>query len=902
MYYLLPKQFFSNLKNFVFSDDGDAPLLDLSPLTDPSGSIPVTTLTDGDIEFWPLRQGLVEDEDFIYISASGWQTLTKAFNYPSTSPALPRLCLPDGRVEIAPNVYLLHIVVTNPAIPVPPAAPVPPRLIMAPSSTVLKKVREFVRQLLGNAIPVGNPFRLWAVDPEEPLSTLEVSAQDMPSLRAKLIRTNDTLALLGLANNDSLVVELQGPSNIYPVNSDTDGNAVDKITPLFTKPAFYSGSGEASSSQSLLALNRPQTRSQSRVGRGKGLVGLNNLGNTCFLASATQCLSNTHVLAEYFLSGVYRDELNPDNPLGMDGQVAEAFGEVVENLWTSSPQSSFSPRRLKATCSRFAPQFAGYGQHDTQEFLAFLLDGLHEDLNRIKKKPYIEKPDWKPGGGDRELAELGKECWEGYKKRNDSVIVDLFQGQLQSTLVCPECHKESITMDPFMYLTVPLPISQTRAFKLVFFPVDVEKPPVRVELLVPVNASFSTLKDKLGALVKAQGNHIVGFDYWKHSIYAWWLDSDPNSEAKDVDVCVFHELAVPASSTHRGVGTAVSDDSVTVPVYTFRPDNQPRSSFHHGSSVPSECSLEPFFITLSRAEACDPAAVRMAIVKGYSRLVRPEKQSELFVAPNAPQAIEVDDEDDAHIEHAEEENPAAPSSVSRSQSSVSLAAAGSLVARAGLFKVHVADASSADQSSGHFFKSKDPNIQPLYRGTPSGASGSWSSLDKRKGAKRPMMQRISSSISNLVSSAANSDDEDDSAATSSAPVVRPGEGIFVEWSPNTFDEFFEENRDNLARNLESVVDPAIAKDVAKKRAGRSISLDDCLDEFSKEETLGQDDLWYCPQCKKHQAATKKLDIYKAPDILVICLKRFGSSRTMRDKVGRTEAVLTLARPTCQLPH
>lgn len=139
---------------------------------------------------------------------------------------------------------------------------------------------------------------------------------------------------------------------------------------------------------------------------------------------------------------MYREELNPDNPLGMGGLIAQAFGQTIETLWTGEA-GSFAPRDLKFKTGRFAPQFVGYGQHDTQEFIAFLLDGLHEDLNRIQKKPYIEKPDWKPGGGDKELAQLGKECWEGYKKRNDSVIVDLFQGQLKSTLVCPECSKVS---------------------------------------------------------------------------------------------------------------------------------------------------------------------------------------------------------------------------------------------------------------------------------------------------------------------------------------------------------------------------------------------------------------------------------------------------------------------------
>ena len=44
---------------------------------------------------------------------------------------------------------------------------------------------------------------------------------------------------------------------------------------------------------------------------------------------------------------------------------------------------------LQTQVGRFAPQFSGYQQQDSQELLAFLLDGLHEDLNRVKKKPYL---------------------------------------------------------------------------------------------------------------------------------------------------------------------------------------------------------------------------------------------------------------------------------------------------------------------------------------------------------------------------------------------------------------------------------------------------------------------------------------------------------------------------------
>jgi ubiquitin carboxyl-terminal hydrolase 4/11/15 len=138
---------------------------------------------------------------------------------------------------------------------------------------------------------------------------------------------------------------------------------------------------------------------------------------------------------------VFTQELNPDNPLGMHGEIAQSFGALLQRIWSDTAQStSYSPREFKSILSRFAPQFSGYQQHDTQEFVAFLLDGLHEDLNRVLKKPYVEKPDWN-GGSNLELVKLALTSWQGYMKRNDSVIVDLFQGQYRSTLVCPECKK-----------------------------------------------------------------------------------------------------------------------------------------------------------------------------------------------------------------------------------------------------------------------------------------------------------------------------------------------------------------------------------------------------------------------------------------------------------------------------
>jgi ubiquitin carboxyl-terminal hydrolase 4/11 len=187
------------------------------------------------------------------------------------------------------------------------------------------------------------------------------------------------------------------------------------------------------------------------------------VGNTCYMNSALQCLVHCRELTEYFLAQVYKSELNETNPLGMNGLLAKHYAYLVSALFNAdAPKSSFPPSEFKKTLGRFAPNFSGYGQQDSQEFLAFLLDGLHEDLNRVKQKPYVERDELvgvEPS--EEQLRSLGQKSWDGHKLRNDSVIVDLCQGMYKSTVVCPVCEVVSVTFDPFMDLSVPLPIKQT---------------------------------------------------------------------------------------------------------------------------------------------------------------------------------------------------------------------------------------------------------------------------------------------------------------------------------------------------------------------------------------------------------------------------------------------------------
>lgn len=230
--------------------------------------------------------------------------------------------------------------------------------------------------------------------------------------------------------------------------------------PLYTSLQVPSSEANKSSSNGYTTTSTTSKRSV------RGTVGLGNLGNTCFMNSSLQCLSNTLPLRNYFLSGEFYSEINAGNVLGTKGELVQAFANLLRSMWDGGA-GQVAPRVFKHTLGKHAEQFMGYDQHDSQELIAYLLDGIHEDVNRIEKKPFVEQVEAKEGESDESAADR---AWDGHLQRNRSRIVDLFQGQFKSVVTCPmeDCNRVSITFDPFMYLSVPLPFSQERKLTLTY--------------------------------------------------------------------------------------------------------------------------------------------------------------------------------------------------------------------------------------------------------------------------------------------------------------------------------------------------------------------------------------------------------------------------------------------------
>jgi ubiquitin carboxyl-terminal hydrolase 31 len=239
-----------------------------------------------------------------------------------------------------------------------------------------------------------------------------------------------------------------------------------------------------------------------------GVTGLKNHGNTCFINAVLQCISHTDVLAEYFVLDRYKVDLSRRNKLnskkfGTKGEITEQLALLLKALWACqySPELSTG---FKQVVERHGSQYKGNQQHDALEFLQWLLDKVHEDLNTASKRKYKliktlfrKKSEVTVLTSGRSDEVIAAETLENYKRCNNSFIQGIFQAQYRSSLSCSRCRTQSNTFDPFQCISVQLPQFSKQSIYVTVLYTSQQPRQVQIGLSMPSGATVSELRDIL---------------------------------------------------------------------------------------------------------------------------------------------------------------------------------------------------------------------------------------------------------------------------------------------------------------------------------------------------------------------------------------------------------------------
>lgn len=249
----------------------------------------------------------------------------------------------------------------------------------------------------------------------------------------------------------------------------------------------------------------------------RGIAGLENIGNSCYMNSILQCLNNIPIFSAYIrneslqkLEYIFSKRFRDNKEEYSERQIEELCEKTItcqlqklfDNMWVIKSDGvnlyfpiisgSFIRSNLKDVIDTVGPFFSGMKQHDSQEFLNFILDQVHMDtginvrlevfmqpkVNNYKKAYMTYKEIQNNDKYTIEEKAQAVECYKQYKMENIdvctvfksynywvkyiqnnkySIINELFFGLFHSVITCTTCGAKRNSFTPFTTMAIPIP-------------------------------------------------------------------------------------------------------------------------------------------------------------------------------------------------------------------------------------------------------------------------------------------------------------------------------------------------------------------------------------------------------------------------------------------------------------